>query len=141
MARRKRRAPMHEINVVPYVDVMLVLLVIFMVSAPLVTPSVIDLPSVAKASQPRIVPLEVFVKSDGALVVRRRDAAGAVVSERSVTRAELGGFVKSAGGANESLAVLVGGDKAARYESVLGVMDELRKLGVQKVGLQVRTTK
>src|SRR6185436_5397422 len=93
---RRRRGPMHEINVVPYIDVMLVLLVIFMVTAPLITPAVIDLPTVGKASQPRIVPLEVCVKSDRSLVVRARDAA------------------------------------------VLQVMDELRKQGVTRVGLQVK---
>ena len=130
---------MHEINVVPYVDVMLVLLVIFMVTAPLVTPGIIDLPTVDKASQPRLVPIEVFVRADQALVVRERDAAGAIVRERNLTRAELAGFIKGARAKGGELAVLIGGDKNARYESVLGVMDELRKLGVQKVGLQVKT--
>ena len=129
---------MHEINVVPYVDVMLVLLVIFMVTAPLVTPAVIDLPSVGKASQPRIVPLEVYVKADQALVVRARDASGAIANERTVSRAELAGVIKEARGKNAELSVLVGGDKAARYESVIQVMEELRKQGVQKVGLQVK---
>ena len=74
---------MHEINVVPYVDVMLVLLVIFMVTAPLVTPGVIDLPTVDKASQPRIVPLEVFVKADRGLVVRSRDRSGHIIEEKT----------------------------------------------------------
>ena len=87
MARlHSKRGAMSEINVVPYVDVMLVLLVIFMVTAPLITPSVIELPSVDKASQPRVVPLEVFVKADTGLVVRSRDATGAIVSERTVTK-------------------------------------------------------
>jgi biopolymer transport protein TolR len=135
---RRRRGPMHDINVVPYIDVMLVLLVIFMVTAPLITPSVIDLPSVGKASQPRVVPVEVFVKADEGLVVRSRDAKGRILDERNVSRAELGKFLKSARAKDEELAVLVGGDKNARYETVLQVMDELRKQGVQKVGLQVR---
>jgi biopolymer transport protein TolR len=139
MALHQRRRPMHEINIVPYVDVMLVLLVIFMVTAPLVTPAIIDLPTVDKASQPRIVPIEVFVKADQGLVVRERDAAGAIVRERNLTRAELGGFIKGARAKGAELAVLIGGDKSARYEAVLGVMDELRKQGVQKVGLQVKT--
>ena len=134
---------MHEINIVPYVDVMLVLLVIFMVTAPLVTPAIIDLPSVDKASQPRLVPLEVFVKADHGLVVRERDAGGAIVRERNLSRTELAGFIKGAranrGNAGGDLAVLIGGDKNARYEAVIGVMDELRKLGIQKVGLQVKT--
>jgi biopolymer transport protein TolR len=135
---RRRRGPMHDINVVPYIDVMLVLLVIFMVTAPLITPSVIDLPSVGKASQPRVVPVEVFVKADEGLVVRSRDAKGRILDERNVSRAELGKLLKAARAKNDELAVLVGGDKNARYESVLQVMDELRKQGVQKVGLQVR---
>jgi biopolymer transport protein TolR len=134
----RKRGTMHEINVVPYVDVMLVLLVIFMVTAPLITPQVIDLPTVGKASQPRVVPLEVFVKADQGLVVRTRDAGGRIVSERNVTRAQLPGVIKAARGRSADLSVLVGGDKNARYESVLQVMDELRKQGIQKVGLQVK---
>ena len=129
---------MHEINVVPYIDVMLVLLVIFMVTAPLITPSVIDLPTVGKASAPRVVPLEVFVRADQGLVVRTRDGNGRIVDEAQVARADLAKVLKNARGANEELSVLVGGDKNARYESVLQVMDELRKQGIQRVGLQVR---
>lgn len=138
MALHKKRGPLHEINVVPYVDVMLVLLVIFMVTAPLVTPAVIDLPTVDKAGAPRLVPLEVFVKSDQGIVVRQRDARGGVVNEQSLSRAQLPGFIKGLKSKGE-LSVVIGGDKNARYESVLHVMDELRKSGVQKVGLQVKT--
>jgi len=137
MPLHKKRAPMHEINVVPYVDVMLVLLVIFMVTAPLITPSVIELPTVDKASQPRVVPVEIFVKADAGLVVRTRDAQGRIVDERPTNRKELAGFLKGKG----DVPVLVGGDKDARYEAVLQVMDELRRSGIQKVGLQVRTSK
>ena len=138
MPALRKRGPMHEINVVPYIDVMLVLLVIFMVTAPLITPAVIDLPTVDKASAPRIVPLEVYVKADRSLVVRARDRGGAIISERTVSTAELGSVVKAMKGKNEELSVLVGGDKNARYESVLQAMDELRKQGVTKVGLQVK---
>jgi biopolymer transport protein TolR len=135
---RRKRGPMHEINVVPYIDVMLVLLVIFMVTAPLITPSVIDLPTVGKASAPRVVPLEVFVRADQGLVVRTRDGNGRIVDEAQVARADLAKVLKNARGTNEELSVLVGGDKNARYESVLQVMDELRKQGITRVGLQVR---
>jgi biopolymer transport protein TolR len=138
-AIHRKRGTMHEINIVPYVDVMLVLLVIFMVTAPLVTPAVIDLPTVDKASAPRVVPLEIFVKTDQGLVVRQRDARGGVMNEQSLSRAQLPGFIKGLKNKGE-LSVLIGGDKNARYESVLHVMDELRKQGVQKVGLQVKTT-
>jgi biopolymer transport protein TolR len=119
---------------------MLVLLVIFMVTAPLVTPAVIDLPTVDKASAPRVVPLEIFVTADQGLVVRQRDSRGSVVNEQSLSRNQLPGFIKSARTKNTELSVLIGGDKNARYESVLQVMDELRKQGVQKVGLQVKTS-
>jgi biopolymer transport protein TolR len=138
VALRNKRGPMHEINIVPYVDVMLVLLVIFMVTAPLITPGVIDLPTVDKASQPRLAPLEVFVKADQGIVVRQRDARGSVINEQSLSRTQLPGYIKSLKSKGE-LSVLIGGDKNARYESVLQVMDELRKQGIQKVGLQVRT--
>ena len=138
-ALHRKRGPMHEINIVPYVDVMLVLLVIFMVTAPLIMPSVIDLPTVDKASAPRVVPLEVFVKADQGLIVRQRDARGGVINEQTLSRAQLPGLIKSLKAKDTELSVLIGGDRNARYESVLQVMDELRKQGVQKVGLQVRT--
>ena len=136
--RRVGRRLMNQINVVPYIDVMLVLLVIFMVTAPLVTPAVIDLPTVDQASAPKLVPIEVFVKADQQLVVRQRDNAGAIVVERTLSRGELAAFIKSARGKGEP-AVLIGGDKNARYEAVLEVMDELRRQGIQKIGLQVKT--
>ena len=138
MPALRKRGPMSEINIVPYVDVMLVLLVIFMVTAPLITPAVIDLPTVSKAGQPKVVPLEVFVKADKGLVVRSRDRSGAIVSERTISRGELAAAIKEARGRDADLSVLVGGDKDARYEAVLHVMDELKKQGVQRVGLQVK---
>ncbi len=88
-ALHRKRGPMHEINVVPYVDVMLVLLVIFMVTAPLVTPGVIDLPTVGKAGQPKLTPLEIIVRDDQKLILRERDAAGQIVNEQPVSRAAL----------------------------------------------------
>ena len=128
-----KRGPMHEINVVPYVDVMLVLLVIFMVTAPLVTPGVIDLPSVGKAGQPKLVPLEVIVTEERKISVRQRDSAGRILSERAVARGELASMVK-----DPNTPVLVAGDKNVRYEAVLQVMDELRSAGVRSIGLQVK---
>jgi len=129
-----KRGPMHEINVVPYVDVMLVLLVIFMVTAPLVTPGVIDLPTVGQAGQPKLVPVEVFLTEDQKLTIRERDAGGRIVSERAIARSELAGAIK-----DRKAPVLVGGDKNVKYEAVLQVLDELRtKAGVERVGLQVQ---
>jgi len=89
MRLHRTRAPMHEINVVPYIDVMLVLLVIFMVTAPLVTPGVIDLPSVSKASSAPVAPLEVVIKEDRTVILRRRDSRGEVVDARRVARGDI----------------------------------------------------
>jgi len=134
MARlHSKRGAMHEINVVPYVDVMLVLLVIFMVTAPLVTPGVIELPSVAKASAPKLVPLEVVIKEDQSLSVRERDASGRIVNDRPVVRGDFAKIFK-----DPKTPVLVAGDKNVRYEAVLQVMDDLRAQGVERVGLQVK---
>ena len=134
MARlHSKRGAMHEINIVPYVDVMLVLLVIFMVTAPLVTPGVIDLPTVGKSGQPKVVPLEIYVLEDQKLSFRERDAAGRILREGPIARADLASLVK-----DPKTPVLIGGDKNARYEAVLQVMDELRSKGVERVGLQVK---
>jgi len=138
MALHKRRGPMHEINVVPYIDVMLVLLVIFMVTAPLITPGVIDLPSVGKAGQPKTVPIEVIVKDDASLIVRERDPGGHLVSEQPVSRAALAQLIKDRHAKSPDLAVLIAADKNVRYEAVLNVMDDLRSQAIARVGLQVK---
>src|SRR5258708_20487839 len=108
---RRKRGPMHEINIVPYVDVMLVLLVIFMVTAPLVTPGVIDLPSVAKAGQPKIVPIEIVVREDQRLMLRERNAAGHIVNEQAVSRASLSQIIKDRQAKNTAPAGLIAGHK------------------------------
>ena len=138
MPSLRKRGPINEINVVPYVDVMLVLLVIFMVTAPLVTPGVIDLPSVGKAGQPKVVPIEIIVRDDQKMSLRERDAAGAIVSEQPVTRADIVRIVKQRQAKNPDLAVLIAGDKNVRYEAVLNVMDDLRSQSIARVGLQVK---
>jgi biopolymer transport protein TolR len=139
MARlHRKRGPMHEINVVPYVDVMLVLLVIFMVTAPLITPGVVDLPSVGKAGQPKVVPLEIVVMEDQKLMVRERDASGRLVNEQAVSRAALNQIIKARVAKTPDLSVLIAGDKNVRYEAVLNVMDDLRSQSVPRVGLQVK---
>jgi len=137
-ALHRKRGPMHEINVVPYVDVMLVLLVIFMVTAPLVTPGVIDLPTVGKAGQPKLTPLEIIVRDDQKLILRERDAAGQIVNEQPVSRAALSQIIKQRRAKNPELAVLIAGDKNVRYEAVLNVMDDLRSQSIARVGLQVK---
>ena len=134
ISSRPRRL-MNQINVVPYIDVMLVLLVIFMVTAPLVNPGVVDLPQVGKSSQPPASPLEVSIKADGSLVLRERDRGEA---ERTVTRAELIRVLQAKQANNPDQAVVIAADKSVRYEAVLNVMDDLQKNQVQKVGLLVK---
>jgi len=133
--RRERRL-MNQINVVPYIDVMLVLLVIFMV-APQATPTgSIELPSVGQASQTPAQPIEVIVKADGKLALRDRDQGG---KEETVTRDALVTRIRDLQGARPDRAVVVAGDKAARYEEILKVMDTLQGNGITRIGLLVQT--
>ena len=129
---------MNEINVVPYIDVMLVLLVIFMVTAPMIQPGSVDLPSVGKSSLPPMAPLEVIIKADASLALRDRAKSA---TEQVVTRAELAAKLKAAQTANPQQAVLIAGDRSVRYDVVLGVMDELQRQQVARIGLLVQPVK
>ncbi|MDR1890010.1 MAG: ExbD/TolR family protein [Zoogloeaceae bacterium] len=120
----------NEINVVPYIDVMLVLLVIFMVAAPMLQTGSVDLPTVEKSNIAPQDPLRIEVGASGELTIV--DEAGA----RAVNKAELPGFLAVAQEKIPQPAVLVAGDKAASYESVLTVLDEIKKLGFDRVGLE-----
>jgi biopolymer transport protein TolR len=131
---RPRRL-MNEINVVPYIDVTLVLLVIFMVTAPLVNPGVVELPSVGKSSLTPASPLEIVVKADQSMLLRER-APNAY--ERNVSNTELIALLKEKQAKNPDQPVLIAGDKDVPYGAVLKVMDELNKQNVRKVGLLVK---
>jgi biopolymer transport protein TolR len=131
---RQRRLK-NEINVVPYIDVMLVLLVIFMVTAPMIQPGTVDLPSVGKSSQPPVAPLEITVKADQSMTMRDRALGGAEVTVGSM---ELAGRIKAAQAKNPQQPVLIAADKSVRYEAVLNVMDELQRQQVAKIGLLVQ---
>jgi len=132
ISRRGGRPLMNEINVVPYIDVMLVLLVIFMVTAPLINPGQVELPQIGKTSDPPVQPLEVSVRSDQSLWVRDRATAG---DERKVNRDELVALIKQKQAKNPNQAVVIAADKDVRYAAVLEVMDMLQSHQVQKVGL------
>lgn len=131
---RQRRLK-NEINVVPYIDVMLVLLVIFMVATPMMTTSSIDVPSVGKANNVPTAPLEVSIKADQSLSLIDRSGNG---KEIRVDRKELPAMIKAAQARNPEQPVLIAGDKSVRYEAVLQVMDELQRAQVKKVGLLVQ---
>jgi len=129
---------MNEINVVPYIDVMLVLLVIFMVTAPLMNPGQIDLPSVAKSLAPPLAPLEVIIKKDTTLALRDHANGG---MESSVSRDELIAILKATQEKQAEQAVVISADKNVRYEEVINVMDLLQQQHIQKVGLLTQARK
>jgi biopolymer transport protein TolR len=137
---RSRRS-MAEINVVPYIDVMLVLLVIFMVTAPLIVPGNIELPSVGKSSIAPSQPIEIIVKADKSMTVRVRDSRHPV-DERPIGIDELVGFVQQYQGdspdANNLVPVVISADKKVEYDAVLQVMDALQKKNVRRIGLAVK---
>lgn len=132
MAVRRQRRLMNQINVVPYIDVMLVLLVIFMVTAPLLNPGVIDLPTIGKASQPSVRPLEVVIRENGNMSYVDRSISGA---SRPVTPKELIDVIKSKQEEKPDQPVVISADKRVRYEKVMEIMDLLQRNQVQRVGL------
>jgi biopolymer transport protein TolR len=133
--RRARRHLMNEINVVPYIDVMLVLLVIFMITAPLITPGQIELPQIGKSLAPPVAPLEVVIKVDGSLMLHDRSGTA---GEQKVNRNELVEAIKRKQAQNAEQSVVIAADKDVKYEEVIKVMDVLQQQQVKKVGLLAR---
>ena len=135
---RRRRRAMAEINVVPYIDVMLVLLIIFMVVAPAIQPGQIDLPSVGQALNPTVAPLEVRIKRDGTILLVDRQQGG---QEQLVTREKLLQTVKFIQATHPEQAVVINADKNLKYDDVLRVMDILQGGKIKRVGLLVKPDK
>jgi biopolymer transport protein TolR len=124
---------MADINVVPYVDVMLVLVVILMVAAPFVNPSVVNLPSVAKAGQQKETPVRVVVRPNGRVSVFEGNAR-----ERPVDSKQLVAVVRERQGGNAATPVVIEADGDVKYEAVVRVMGDLQKAGIERVGLSVQ---
>ena len=135
----RRRRTRNEINMVPFIDVMLVLLIIFMVSAPLLPTGVVDLPSIGKARKApeRVVEIVLEDSDRVRLRVDRKDVDTMDVKEIA---ARVKPLQEEAQGGAESVPVIISARKDVRYESVVQVMDRLQKAGVVRVGLSVRTT-
>jgi biopolymer transport protein TolR len=131
----RRRRAMNEINMVPFIDVMLVLLIIFMVTAPLISAGVVDLPSVGKTAQQAPKVVEIIVASDGQMRIKRDGKEGA-----SLTLAQLGAQVRAAQDGKADTPVVISADRSVVYERVMDVMAALQKLGVQRIGLAVKNT-
>ena len=129
------RRTMSEINVVPYIDVMLVLLIIFMVAAPLINPGQIDLPQSGQTLNPAVAPLEVRVRANGDLAIVDRNQSS---EELRVSDMQLVQLVRQSQRSHPDQAVVIAGDRAARYEEVLKILDILQHNQVKHVGLLAR---
>jgi biopolymer transport protein TolR len=127
---------MSQINVVPYIDVMLVLLVIFMITAPQMNPGQIDLPSVGKSLAPPVAPLEIIIKRDTSLALRDHRRGGI---ESRISHEELLKRLQSSMKKNPEQPVVISADRHVRYEEVIRVMDMLQQQHVRKIGLLTRT--
>jgi len=132
MARRAKHRLMNDINVVPYIDVMLVLLIIFMITAPMINHGQIELPQIGKSLATPAMPLEVIIKADASLTLRDR-AKSAI--EQKMDRNQLIEAIKQKQTQNPEQPVVIAADKNVRYEEVIKVMDILQQNQVQKVGL------
>lgn len=130
MSRTRKRRMMNQINVVPYIDVTLVLLVIFMVTAPMTNPGVVDLPSAGQGvlKQPQLPPVVLTVKKDGKVEIE----------SKSMQRDELLVAVQKLLTKSPERSVVIAADKSVKYEDVIGVMDLLKRNKVDKVGLLLK---
>ena len=131
-SRGRGRRTIAEINMVPFIDVMLVLLIIFMVTAPMITPSMVDLPSVGKAAKQPDKVVQVVVQKDERLEL---------VSDGKTDSAHLDNVaagVKGLVGNSDNTAVVISADRTVKYETVVKVMDSLQRAGIARVGLSVQ---
>ena len=139
MTKAKRRRPISEINVVPYIDVMLVLLVIFMVTAPLMTQGIkVDLPEAASGPlevDDNELMLVVSVKADGSYYINLGD------EEEPLALAKIGERASKVVNANPTIKVLVEGDKSLNYGVIVNLMNVLQVAGATSVGLITEPSK
>ena len=130
---RRPRKSINQINVVPYIDVMLVLLVIFMITAPLNTPGEITLPSVGSVLTTPVAPMQIQIKRDATLMLKEGTA-----SPVRVSRDELIARIQARQKQSPEQAVVIAADSDVRYEAVVAVLDMLQRNKVSKVGLLAR---
>lgn len=128
MSSSRKRRMMNQINVVPYIDVMLVLLVIFMVTAPMTNPGVVELPQVGQALKQPLAPIVLTVKKDG----------NVEMEGKKLSRDVLLGQVRKQLEENNERAVVIAADKQVKYDDVMMVMDLLKQNKVEKVGLLLK---
>ena len=140
-SRGRGRRTISEINMVPFIDVMLVLLIIFMVTAPLITPSMISLPKVGKASGQPQSPIQIMIGKDEAIQIKiKKDAQPSTLANVASDILKFEPKVKAAAPGEQAVPVVISADKAIKYETVVQVMDKLQKAGVVRIGLSVQTS-
>ena len=132
-SRGSGRRVMSDINVVPYIDVMLVLLVIFMVTAPFVNPGVVNLPSVGGAQVHPLPPIFLNIGDDEQIKINENGQT------RLLNRSQLGSFARELANKNPDQPMVIAADKSIRYEVVMDVMSRLKENGVKRVGLAVKS--
>ncbi len=132
--RSNRRRAMSDINVVPYIDVMLVLLIIFMATAATVNPGVVNLPTVGGAKTQTLPPIYLSVDANENITVKREGEAS-----QTLSRMELGAFARTQAEKSADQPVVLAADKSVKYEVVMDVMAKLKENGVKRVGLAVKS--
>ena len=132
-SRGSGRRVMSDINVVPYIDVMLVLLVIFMVTAPFVNPGVVNLPSVGGAQVQPLPPIFLNIGDDEQIKINENGQT------RLLNRSQLGSFARELANKTPDQPMVIAADKSIRYEVVMDVMSRLKENGVKRVGLAVKS--
>ena len=136
MARARKQVA--SINVVPLIDVMLVLLVVFMITAPFINPGQVELPSVSRTTTTPSLPLEVMIKADGQIVLRDRATDNL---EWPVAPDSLSGEVRRILAKRPDQPVVISADKSVRYEKVMNAMSTLQEAQVKKIGLLAKPAK
>jgi biopolymer transport protein TolR len=130
--RGRGRRTINEINMVPFIDVMLVLLIIFMVTAPMISPSVVDLPSVGNAAKQPDQVIQIVVQKDDSLEMVKDSKT------QKTNLDSLANLVRVAQTGQANSAVVISADRTVKYETVVKVMDTLQRAGIQRVGLSVQ---
>lgn len=138
-SRGKGRRTMNDINMVPFIDVMLVLLIIFMVTAPMLSPGVIDVPSVGQAARQPDRFVQVIITTDATLQLKEGGSQGVA---QDVTLEQLAAQVQALQGPTAPntgpVPVVIAADKNVKYDTVVHVMDTLQRAGIARVGLSVQ---
>ncbi len=129
--KRHNKTIINQMNVVPYIDVMLVLLVIFMITAPMFVPGVINLPSVGKASHVVNQPIQINIDKNGAYSLTQNNHTINLDNPDAVVRM-VNNFK------DPNLSIVISADKDIKYNTVITLIDKLYSNGIKKVALVVK---